>query len=92
MKKQTFLVFIGAAHDGQLFHTVTANSIEKAFELVVAYLVANGFEAVKYDKELKTIFCLCWCHRSFMTAKKVADWQCYGGVYLDIQNAADWNI
>ena len=90
--KKTFLVLVGASHNGQLFHTVRAKNKDHAFELLVAYLTANGFEGVKYNKELETVFCIGWYSASLISEQRIHTEQKFGCVYFNIENSDDWAL
>ena len=92
MKKQTFLILIGAASNGQLFHTVTAKSADNALELLFAYLTANGFENVSHDKDLDCVFCIGWVFGSLVSKQKIHPSQTFGYHYFNAEPATDWAI
>lgn len=92
MNKQTFLILIGAAHNGLLFLTAQAKDADHVKNLLLSYLRANHFEAVTYDDELKTVFCLGWHSGPLVTAFKTADSQTYGSIYFSIEPADLWAI
>lgn len=88
--KKTFLILIGAGYHGQLLHTIQAKNSSHAFEILTAYLTANKFEGVSYDKDLNCVFAFGWHSGALFTTTKTTESQTYGYFHFSIEPAEDW--